>query len=60
MTRWVNDSLRVSEEKEVVSDGAVGGSRSVDDDDDDDDYDYDYDYDYIFSVNDISLLGRCD
>ena len=34
--RCVNDCLRVSEEKEVVSDGAAGGSRFVDDDCDED------------------------
>ena len=34
LTRCVNDCLRVSEEKEVVSDGAAGGSRFVDDDHD--------------------------
>ena len=36
LTRCVNDCLRVSEEKEVVSDGAAGGSRFVDDDCDED------------------------
>ena len=51
MTRCVNDCLRVSEEKEVVSDGAAGGSRFVDHHDNDCDDDVDGDLSDLISMH---------